>query len=229
MRSALALSLCLASAAALAQGPAGAERWNQVDLAAQASREVQNDVVHATLFVEANDVSAANVAAQLNRAIAEALKVAAEAKTVQARTGANATYPVYDRNQKLAGWRGRAELRLESKDFPATAQLIGRLQPPLQLAQVSFAVSPELRRRTEDELIVEAVAAFRARAEVAARALGGRSYRIRRVALDTQGTFPSPRPYGRLAPAAADAAPPPPLEGGTAVVTVGASGTIEVE
>lgn len=228
MRTLLALLLTLAPAIAFAQGAAGADRWNQVDLAAQASREVQNDVVHATLFVEANDANPANVAAQLNRALGEALKITAEAPAARARTGANTTYPVYDRNQKLVGWRGRAELRLESKDFGAAAQLIGRLQPSLQLAHLTFAVSPELRRRTEDELIVEAVAAFRARAEVAARALGGRSYRIRRVALDAQGAFPPPRPYGRIAPAAAEAAPPP-LEGGTTVVTVGASGTIEVE
>ncbi|MCU0896272.1 MAG: SIMPL domain-containing protein [Burkholderiales bacterium] len=221
----------LLSAAAAAQGPVSEARWNQVDLQAEATREVQNDTVHANLYVELTDANPAALAGQLNRVTAEALKTAAEFKTVQARSGSSTTFPVYDRNQKLTGWRGRADIRLESKDFPAAAQLIGKLQSSLQLAQVTFAVSPELRRKTENELIVDAVAAFRNRAEVAARALGGKSYRIRRVSLNTQGAFPQPRPYmGRVAAAsAADAAPPPPLEGGTAVVTVGAAGTVEVE
>jgi predicted secreted protein len=230
MKSALAVLGFVFSAAAVAQGPTVEVRWNQVDLQAEATREVQTDTVQATLFAEMTDASPAALAAQLNRVTADAIKVAAEFKTVQARTGSNTTFPVYDRNQKLTGWRGRADIRLESKDFAAGAQLIGKLQSSLQLGQVSFAVSPELRRKTENELIVDAVAAFRNRAEVATRALGGKSYRIRRISLNTQGTYPQPRPYmSRGAPAAAEAVPPPPLEGGTAVVTVGAAGTVEVE
>lgn len=231
MKPAIAILAFAFSAAAAAQGPAVELRWNQVDLQAEATREVQNDTVQANLYVELTDANPAALAAQLNRATSEALKTASEFKTVQARTGGNTTFPVYDRNQKLTGWRGRADIRLESKDFAAAAQLVGKLQSSLQLGQVSFAVSPELRRKTENELIVDAIAAFRSRAEVAAKALGAKSYRIRRVSLNTQGAFPQPRPYmGRVAAAsAADAAPPPPLEGGTAVVTVGAAGTVEVE
>ncbi|MCU0804209.1 MAG: SIMPL domain-containing protein [Burkholderiales bacterium] len=218
------------SAAAAAQGPVSELRWNQVDLQAEATREVQNDTVQATLYVEATDASPSALAAQLNRVSADALKAAAEFKTVQARTGGNTTFPVYDRNQKLTGWRGRADIRLESRDFAAAAQLVGKLQSSMQLGQVTFAVSPELRRKTENELIVDAIAAFRSRAEVATKALGGKNYRIRRVSLNTQGAYPQPRPYmARAAPAAAEAAPPPPLEGGTAVVTVGAAGTVEVD
>jgi predicted secreted protein len=230
MKSAIALAALLFSAASLAQGPAIEPRWNQVDLQAEAMREVQTDTVQATLYVELTDASPAALAAQLNRVTADALRTAADFKSVQVRTGGNTTFPVYDRNQKLTGWRGRAEVRVESKDFPAAAQLIGKLQASLQLGQVSFAVSPDLRRKTENDLIVDAVAAFRSRADVATKALGGKSYRIRRLSLNTQGAYPQPRPYmGRVAPAAAEVAPPPPLEGGTATVTVGAAGTVEVE
>lgn len=218
---------------ALAAAPARAAeepRFNQVELEAAASREVPNDLMHATLFAEANASAPAEVAATLNRASAEAMKVAAKFEGVKVATGQAHTYPVYGRDQKLVGWRGRVEVRLESRDFPAVAQLAAKLQPTMQLGGVGFAVSTELRRRVEDELIAEAIAAFRARAEVARKALGGQSYRIRRVALGAGGVAPPPRPLAmaRVAPAMAEA-PAPVFEGGETRVQVVAHGTIEVE
>lgn len=200
-----------------------------VDLAAEASREVPNDLMTATMVVEANDASAAALASLLNRTTAEALRVAGEFRDVRARSGGSQTYPVYDRTNKQTGWRGRSEVRLESRDFKQTAELIARLQGGMQLQGVSFSVSPELRRQTENELVVEAVAAFRARADIAARALGTRGYRIRRLAINTAGAFPQPRAMARAAPASADAFSAPVFEGGTSQVQVSAQGVVEVE
>jgi predicted secreted protein len=237
MRLPFAILLLAAASAAFGQGQRPPEargpcepRWNQVELQAEAAREVQNDTVYATLFTEITDPDPAKVASQVNRAIGDALKTASAYRTVKARSGGNMTYPIYDKGQKLTGWRSRAEIRLESQDFEAAATLIGKLQSELQLAGLSFGVSRELRRKTEDELIRDAVAAFKARAEVATSALGGRSYRIERVALNTFG-MPVPIVAMR-APSMADAAvaaAPPPLQGGTSTVQVQASGTIEVE
>jgi predicted secreted protein len=158
----LALAGAVCATAAFAQPPIE-PRFNQVDLQAEVAREVQNDLMNASLYVEAGDPSAAKVADQLNRVSAEALKTAGEFKAVRARSGYTQTYPVYDRANKLSGWRGRSEIRLESKDVQAMAGLIGRLQSTMQLGGVSFTVSPELRRQTENDLITDAVAAFRAR------------------------------------------------------------------
>jgi predicted secreted protein len=205
-------------------------RFNQVDLQAEVSREVPNDLMNANLFAEVSDPSAPKVADQLNRLTAEALKTAGEFKAVKARSGYVQTYPVYDRANRLTGWRGRAEIRLESKDVQSMAALIGKLQSTLQLGGVSFAVSPELRRQVENELVTDGVAAFRARADIAAKALGGRGYKIRRIGLNTGGFAPGPRPLARaqMAPAAAEVAPPA-FEAGTSTVNVVANGTIEVE
>jgi predicted secreted protein len=230
VRTAFALATGLATAAALAQ-PAPEPRFNQVDLQAEVSREVQNDLMTATLVAEANDPSAAQVAAQLNRLTAEALKTAGEFKTIKARSGFTNTFPVYDRANKLTGWRGRSEIRLESKDVAAMSTLIGRLQSSLQLGAVQFTVSPEVRRQVQNDLLTEAVAAFRDRADIATKALGGRSYKIRRISLSTGGFVPGPRPMmvERAGAAAPAAVPPPSFEGGTSMVQVSASGTVEVE
>jgi predicted secreted protein len=229
LRTALALAAGLAASAALAQ-PAPEPRFNQVDLQVDVSREVQNDLMTATLVAEANDPSAAQVASQLNKLTADALKTAAEFKTIKTRSGFTNTFPVYDRNGKLTGWRGRSEVRLESKDVTAMSTLIGRLQSTMQLGGVQFTVSPEVRRQVQNELLTEAVAAFRDRADIATKALGGRSYKIRRVSLNTGGFVPGPRPMmAERAVGASATVPPPSFEGGTSMVQVNANGTVEVE
>lgn len=206
-------------------------RFNQVELRAEVSREVPNDLMTARLSVETQNSSPAEVAATLNRATAEAIAAAAASDQVKAQTGQTYTFPVYDRNQQLVGWRGRAEVRLESRNFQALAQLAAKLQPTMQLGGIEFSISPEQRRKVESELITEAVNAFRARAVIAQHALGGSSYRIRRIALDTGGA-PPPRPLAmaRATPAGVAAnVPPPVFEGGESRVQVTASGLIEVE
>jgi predicted secreted protein len=212
-------------------GAAEEVRFNQVELRAEVSREVTNDLMSARLAVEAHDSSPAGVATTLNRATAAAIAAAGAFDQVKAQTGQTYTYPVYDRDQRLVGWRGHAEVRVESRNFQAIAQLAAKLQPTMQLGGIAFSISPEERRKVESELITQAVEAFRARALIAQRALGGSSYRIRRIALDTGGT-PPPRPFAaaRAAPAGMAAEVPPPVfEGGETRVQVTAVGLIEVE
>ena len=63
-------------------------------------------------------------------------------------TGAQSTYPIYDNdNRKLKEWRGRAQIRLESKDFKATSQLIAELQQHFQTQSINFKVSDEKRKK----------------------------------------------------------------------------------
>jgi len=225
------LSAACIATLAVAAGAAEEIRFNQVELRAEASRQVPNDLMSARLSIEAHDSTPAEVTATLNRATAEAITSAAAFTGVKAQTGQTYTYPVYDREQRLVGWRGRADVRVESKDFKALAQLAAKLQSTMQLSGITFSISPELRRKVESELIVDAVQAFRDRAVIAQRALGGHSYRIRRISLDTSETSP-PRPFAatRAAPAAVAAeAPAPVFEGGESRVQVTAAGLIEVE
>ena len=223
-------------AALAASGPVVAQpasepvKYNTVDLQADAQREVGNDTLNAVLFVELNDADAVKLADTLNRMTAEAAVSAREFKSVRARSGNNQTYPVYDRSQRLTGWRGRAELRLESKDFPAAAALIGRLQSRMQLGQISFSISPEVRKTAENEIIGEAISAFRTRADIVRAAIGGRSYKIRRLNVNTSGGIVAPRMLmARAGVSASESVAPPPLEGGVSQITVSVSGTIEVE
>jgi predicted secreted protein len=203
-------------------------RYNTVTLQAEVQREVQNDLLNATLFVEVNDATPAGVANAVNKSVNEALRVAKEYKGVRVRSGNNQTSPVYSKGNQLQGWRGRGEIRLESRDFEAASALIGKLQSGMQLGGMQFTVAPETRRAAENELITEAIAAFKARADIARTALGGRSYKLQNVNVSTGRSMP-PQPY--MAMARAQAAPEvtaPNIEAGISLITVTANGTVEI-
>jgi predicted secreted protein len=222
----IAAAYCLL--AALSCTAAEPPRYNTVELQAEAQREVQNDLLNANLFVELNDASPAALANAINKSVNEALRIAKDYKSVRGRSGNNQTYPVYAKGNVLQGWRGRAEVRIESKDFEAASALIGKLQAGMQLGNLSFSVSPEARRATENELITEAIAAFKARAEIIKNALGGRGYKLQRMNVANGYNTPQPRlAVARMAASSAEVAAPN-LEAGVSVVTVSANGAIEV-
>ena len=225
-RLSLAAALAL-SGAALAADPA--PRYNTVELQADTQREVANDTLSASLFVEMNDANPAALANAINKSANEALRVARDYKSVRVRSGNNQTYPVYAKGNVLQGWRGRAEIRIESRDFEAASGLIGKLQAGMQLGSLVFAVSPEARRQAENELIAEAIAAFKVRAEIVRGALAGRGYKIQRLNVNSGHSAPPPRfPMARSLAAGAPEVAAPDLEGGVSQVTVTVGGAIEV-
>lgn len=97
----------------------------------------------------------------------------------------------------------------------------------MQLGGTTFSVSPEARQQAEDELIAQAVAAFKARARIVQDALSGRSYKIRNLRVNTGFNAPAPRFLRAMAASTAEV-PAPGLEGGVSVVKVHTEGTIEV-
>jgi predicted secreted protein len=217
------LPLATTPAAAAPREP----HYNVVELRAEAQREVQNDLLNAVLYVELNDASPAALASAINKSVNEALRVAKDYRAVRTRSGSNQVYPVYSKDNALQGWRGRAEIRIESRDFESASALIGKLQATMQLGSLNFSVAPESRKAVEDELMVEAIKAFKARAEVAKGALGGRDYKLVRVSVTSGYSGPQPRfAMARAAPAPEIAAPS--FEAGTSRITVTANGAVEI-
>ena len=201
-------------------------RYNVVDLQAEAQREIQNDVMTAALYVEQSGENPGQVSNSVNKIANEALRVAGDVKSVKASTGGYQTYPIYGKNKRLEAWRVHSEIRIESKDFSALSNLIGKLQSAMQLSYLGFTVSPEARRQAENELIAEAISNFRERADIVKKSLNGRGYKIRKISVNTSGFHP--RPVFARGIAAQEVAAPN-VEGGTSQVTVNVNGTIEVE
>ncbi|MNP52423.1 hypothetical protein D3C76_1468170 [compost metagenome] len=97
---------------------------------------------------------------------------------------------------------------------------------------MDFSIAPATRKTSEDDLLKDAVNAFKARAQLATEALGGKGYKVVNLNLNSSGY---PHPYARSAPMmmkagmAEDAAAVPEIEAGTSQVTLSADGTIEVQ
>jgi len=221
MRQAL-LVAALALFAGCAQTHEREPEFDVVGFEAQANREVENDQLVAVLAVERHGADPAALADEVNRRMAEALELAGAVPAVKARSGNYQTFPRHDRNQRIEGWQVSQELRLESADFAAVTRLIGRLQANLVVRSMALRLSPEARRAAEDALIGEAIAAFRARAELVREAMKAGGYRVRSLNLGAAGGLP-PRPLEMRAMAA-----PVAVEPGVSQVTVTASGSIQL-
>ncbi|WP_397449996.1 SIMPL domain-containing protein [Pseudomonas sp. NA-150] len=224
----LALGIAtLVSLPALADEP----RYNQVSVRAEVSQEVPRDLMMVTLYSEAQNNDPAKLAAQITESLNKAVAQAREVKEVTIRQGARNSSPIYDdKGQKITGWREHAELRLESADFAALSKLTAELLGDLKMAGMDFAISPPARKNSEDALLKDAVAAFKTRAQLVTDALGGKSYKLVNLNLNSSG-FPPPYmrgPVMMMKAARADAAPAPDVEAGTSQVNVTADGTIEV-
>ena len=226
----LALAFALAASASSAQTLP--QPRNQVSFSVAAEREVANDWTTGTIGTTASGSDPAELAARVNKQMGEALAIAKQAKGVKVTSGAYNTYPEYGDGNRIVRWQASQDLILESKDTGDVAKLLGKLQEKgLLLRSIQFSVSRETQRKLEDELVAEAIAAFRARASLVAKSFGKASYGLISVNVGGGG-FQPPMPYARadmVMMAKAESAPAPSLEGGTSRVRMDISGTIELE
>lgn len=227
-----AACLALAGTALLSLPAVAAEQpYNQVALRAEVSRTVAHDEMQVILYSEAQDTDPAQLASLISRTMNSALSKARAVKGVRVSLGSRHSYPLYDdKTQKISGWRERAELRLDSSDFAALSQLAASLLGELKMGGMSFSIAAATRQATEDLLLKDAIKAFNARAALVSQALGGKSFRLVSLNLNSAG-FQPPMPMRMSAMkslAMADAAPTQEIEAGSSDVQVSADGVIEV-
>jgi predicted secreted protein len=203
--------------------------YNIVNVQAEASRQVSNDEMHATLYIEKSNKQPAELSNQINQLMNQALVVSRKYPQVKVETGTQSTYPIYDNaSNKLKEWRGRAEIRLESKDFKAASQLISELQQSFQTQSINFTVSDEQRKKVENDLMVEASKNFQQRAQMLTQAWNKSQYTLVSLNLNTNNYFPQPVMRTSMAKfAAAEAAPAQDMAAGESKIIVNANGSIQ--
>lgn len=209
---------------------------NVLQLSAEASAEVPQDMLAITLQLLREGSDAAAVQSQLRQALEAALAEARKAQRpgqVDVRSGAFSVYPRYGQNQPkpvISGWQGQAELVLEGRDLTAISQLAGRLTG-LNVVRVAFGLSKETRERSTDEISTEAITRFRARAASLSQQFGFAGYSLREIAItggDTPGMPAMPMLRRSASMASADSAESQPLAPGKATVSVSVSGTVQM-
>ena len=146
---------------------------------------------------------------------------------MKAQSAGYQTYPVYDKN-RVSRWRVRQELRLESGDFAAATELVGKLQATLVVTGLNLSVSNEARRKAENALIPEALASFDERARVVRDAMKAKGHRMRDLQLSTGGA--PPRPMLSMArQMSSESVAQPAIEPGSTRILVTVSGTVQLQ
>lgn len=205
--------------------------YDQVDLSANAEREVANDLFVAVLYTEHEGQRQTEVAERVNAAMSWALEQAKAVAGIEAETLQYSTYPVYANDStRVTGWRARQSLRLEGRDAKAIGELVAALQEKLAVESIGQAVSREARRAAEDGLTATALALFDARAKQIAAALGRPGYRLVRINVSGTGNPGMPIPYrGAMMADAAMKSAPVQVEAGEQTLGIAVSGTIQLD
>ncbi|WP_096031464.1 SIMPL domain-containing protein [Caballeronia glebae] len=201
-----------------------------LSLSAQASAQVQQDVVDITLFYEQEAADPSSLTSTLNQRAEAALREAKGVEGVTAKSGSFTVYPSTDRDGKISAWRGRTEVVLESHDFAAASKLAGKMSSSMQVGSVTFSLSPEAQRAAEQKLVSQAIDSFRKQAQNAAQGFGYSNFTIREVNVGRSGAQPRPVMMMQARAMSADAkmAPPIAMEAGTTTVTVDVSGSVQM-
>jgi predicted secreted protein len=225
------LLACAAPGVAVAEGPGSCPSCgpqHRVRFQVESTRDVANDWIVAVVGVTAEDANPAALADRVNRDMAWALEQARGQSKIEAKSGGYSTRPVYEEG-RLRRWSASQQLVLEGSDVAAMTALVGTLQSRLQLVSFDFSVSEARRRKVQEELVTEALAAFRARAALVAKGLDASGYAIDDVSVETGAPgYPMPMRAEVMAMAKANVAPPS-VEAGTSRVAVTVQGSIVLD
>lgn len=200
-------------------------QYPYASLQAEAVTEVARDTVRITLAAEVRDSEQAEVAASLTRTVESVMKQLKGQEGVKTYSGNFQVWPMNDRDGRISDWRGRAEIVLESMDFELASKLAAEVADRMPIANLAFSVAPKERARYEAELLSEAAAAFRDRAQALTDAFGFDSYTVREIRLGGSGASYQPEAR-RMMAMAADSGGSVPLEGGTERISLSVEGTI---
>lgn len=218
----------------VAHAQAGDETlYNVYSLSSEASAEVQNDLMIATLVVQKEDADPAKLAEKVNSTMAWALEQLTEFKTLKITTRDYQTYPRYDSSQvrRLIGWRASQSLQLETDDFGAAGQAIQKLQEQLLVQGIRHMASESTRREASDALIGQALDAFKDRALLVQQNMGASGYQVVDVNIQT-GESSTPMFTARAEMAdmvRSSVATEPALEAGTSRVNVQVFGRVQLD
>ncbi len=222
----LALTLALTSGSALSH--ADAPQYNRVNLNESAQLEVDNDLLVAVLFAQAEGRDAAAPADQVNQTMDWAVNLAKSHPGVKVQTLGYRSNPISNKGN-IRGWRVNQSLRLESRDSRELGDLIASLQEQLQVQSIGYQVSEEQRRQHLDGLTKQALTRFQARADHIAKSLGRKAYRLVRININDGHHSPMPVARGMMMEASSDSGVAPArIEAGTQTMTISINGEIEL-
>ena len=201
-------------------------------ISATESREVDQDLLIATLRIEVEDKSNKTVQNEINKGMKAALDLAKNYKDVKAITRGYNVHQ-YDKNggkrdrPRNMVWKGSQGVQLKSKNADQLLELAGKIQGAgFLMGGLSYTLSPEVAAKVQDEMLEAALVKLTARANRAAKALGKKEAELKEI--NTQGNYNPVQPvYHRgarmEAMAMSDSMAPPVASPGETTITMNVS------
>ncbi|MDO8320492.1 SIMPL domain-containing protein [Rhodoferax sp.] len=220
--------LLMTSPTAFSQNLAPSLPTQRVSLSSSATVQVPQDELTLTLSTQREGGDAQDVQNQLKLALDAALTLArrqAQSPLMSVSTGRFGLSPRHDRNGKLVGWQGSAELVLQGNDFVRISQTAAQLQT-LSVASVVFGLSASQRQGAQSKAQSQAIEQFQKSASEIAKSFGFAGYTLGDIQVDANQAGPV-RPYmmATSVRSVAEEAPVP-LEAGLSHVSVNVSGSV---
>jgi predicted secreted protein len=162
-------------------------QYNLFRLTSEASVDVANDLMIATLVVQDEDKDPAALADKINSKATWANNVLRPYATITFTSRDYQTYPRYDSSQvrRLIGWRAAQIIELETDDFEAAGKAIQKLQEKLQVQRIRLLAKPTTRAEASDLLITQALNRFKDRARLIQRNMNSAGFKIVEVDINT--------------------------------------------
>lgn len=205
-----------------------------ITLAADAFKEVPQDRVILTLTKEARGNDPKALADEVNKAINQVMESGKGNQQLQLQSGAYNLWPQpdYDDNGKRTAkvtYVVNGEVIVSSKDMVEATRFVEQVSEQMNLSNIAFEMSREVRQEVENEIRAAAIQAFQAKARAITREFGFDNYDIKNVRLEDSSMVQSPKPRLGVAKAAmaqsADFSGPA-LSAGKERVTITVSGEI---
>lgn len=228
----MCIALLAWSGAGFSQATETPSPAQRVNLSAQSSVQVAQDLLTMTLSTTREGTDPQGVQNQLKAALDTGLVLAkkdARAPFMEVRTGRFGLAPRYNRDGKMTGWQGTAELVLEGQDVARISETAGKLTS-LTVASVSFGLTPAQRQAAQAQAQNQAISLFRQRATEIAKAFDFGAYTLGEVSVNfEEGLPPGYRGPMMAARAVSAEAAPMPVEAGLASVSVTVSGSVQLK
>ena len=154
-----------------------------VTLQETVSVEVAQEEMTARFFVERTGSSLP----ALNREVGDTLKKAFALSKPQAKivTKGLQSNPIYNSTGKTDKYTVRAVIELKGTNLDVVSEVSNQLAGFMGFENISFSLSDELRKQTQDALAESVAQAFNAKAQKMAKALGYQRAEIQEITLDS--------------------------------------------
>ncbi len=195
-----------------------------LNISATERKEVEQDLLVATLSYNVTKRDAAEIQNEINTAMAGALAEAKKVDTVKVETGGYYVHETIEPRTQEKLWQGSQSITLKSKNSEDLLALTGKLQAlKLNMNGLNYTLDPDTAVKIQDELMEAALIQLQTRADRAAKALKKSGAELREV--NTQGmdmpVMPMARSYAKMEMAvASDAMAAPVAAAGETTITL---------